>query len=142
MTLDEIEVEENLLLAPVIARLVTCRASDLQGPFPMPGRVTHVAFRLSTLNVMVGVEVHGPGVGTWLHVSYSLRGVDKPPEHKHTCRIRSLFFEPTQVVIAVFPPVAEYVNDAEVLHLWSRLDPAERLVPDLRSQDDEGTRRI
>ena len=117
------------------------KVPDVQGPIPLPD-CTHVAFRLSTLNVMVGVEVHGPGVGTWLHVSYSLRGVDKPPEHKHTCRVRQLFFDPAQVVIAVFPPAAEYVNDAEVLHLWSRLDPAERLVPDLRSLDDEGTRRI
>lgn len=135
------EAEERRLLEEHLSRIAKSRVPDLQGPTLLPG-CTHVAFRLSTLNVMVGVEVHGPDKGTWLHVSYSLRGVSKPPEHKHTCRVRSIFFEPTQVVVAVFPPVAEYVNDAEVLHLWSRLEPADRLVPDLRSEDDEGVPRV
>lgn len=109
----------------------------LQGP-----RVVHqlggVGFRWDHpdgLLVLVGLQHDATGE-RWLHVSYSHpQGV---PSHRVSAGIRESFFRPGSVVVQIWPPEGEYVNDHEnVLHLWERVT-SHRLIPDLRAQSPVG----
>jgi len=88
------------------------------------------------LRVFATVE-DKPDGHAWLHVSFSR--VDRTPSYEETCRVRHAFFPADAVVVQVFPPIREHVNIHEnTLHLWQRLDD-ERLVPDLRIVESDGS---
>lgn len=57
----------------------------------------------------------------WLHVSFSRRDKSTPSWHD-TKRVKLLFVGRERKAIQVLPPDAEYVNIAEVLHLFAPLD--------------------
>ena len=59
----------------------------------------------------------------WDHVSVSVftRGalhLSRLPTWEEMARIKDLFWEAEDCVMQVHPPKSEYVNMAEVLHLW------------------------
>lgn len=63
----------------------------------------------------------------WDHISVSIwqsrRGGRKQkrltlPSWEDMCFVKDLFFEPEEAVIQIHPPMSQYVNNAEVLHLW------------------------
>lgn len=78
----------------------------------------------------------------WEHVSVSLRGVGKGrydkrlfnpleslPTWEMMCFVKDLFFEKDETVIQFHPPEKDYVNIAEVLHLWRKKDHEVELPP-------------
>lgn len=87
---------------------------------------------LGGLRIFVSLEIVGEEV--WLQVSYSHRKTI--PSHLQTVRIREGMFRTGSVVVAVFPPVDEYINHhPRCLHLWERVT-GPRLIPDLRGEMD------
>lgn len=116
---------------------------SVRGPHWVPG-LRYPVFRTERLIVMVSIDrLAGRD---WLHVSYRKVSAADPakdddlPTHKDTVFVRETFFKPEGLVVAVFPPKVEYVNvDARVLHLWERFG-ADRLVPDLRTLENDDTR--
>jgi hypothetical protein len=58
--------------------------------------------------------------GGWEHVSVSLMGDKRRVPHwEEMCRVKSVFWEPEDVVIQFHPAESEYVNaHPGVLHLW------------------------
>jgi hypothetical protein len=53
----------------------------------------------------------------WYHVSYS--NPDRIPTHEETVIIRNNFFRPDSLVVAIFPPISEYINQhPRTLHLF------------------------
>lgn len=82
-------------------------------------------------DLVVGVSLNiDADLGLWYHVSYSF--ASRLPTHDDTVAVRRAFFDPSAVVVSVWPPEDEYVNHhAFVLHLWQRVG-GPRLVPDLR----------
>lgn len=76
----------------------------------------------------------------WYHVSYS--HPNRIPTHDETVLVRNVFFRPSVVVVAIFPPIDEYVNHhSRTLHLWERIE-GDRLIPDLRVSTGTGTLSI
>lgn len=63
----------------------------------------------------------------WEHVSVSIKGDDRLPTWAEMCHVKSLFWEPDEVVIQYHPREADYVNFHEaVLHMWR---PFSRKLP-------------
>jgi len=90
------------------------------------------------LRLMILVSVQDVGDELWLHLSASKsrdNGLRVLPTWEDLDMLRGLFFRPESVVLQVHPPVEEHFSISEVLHLWERVTPAERLVPDLRRVD-------
>ena len=57
----------------------------------------------------------------WDHVSVSVIGSKRTPNWNDMCKVKDLFFEPTETVIQYHPPHSEYVNNHEgCLHLWKK----------------------
>ncbi len=111
--------------------LPDAKVPGLLGPI-IDNRIGSPLWRIGDLQILATVQPDTAGT-PWYHVSYSL--ADKTPTHEQTCLVRAAMFKPTAVVVAVFPPVDEYVNlHPFCLHLWQRLTP-ERLIPDLRIHD-------
>lgn len=59
----------------------------------------------------------------WEHVSVSVPargGPTRPrlPTWQEMCQVKALFWDPEDVVVQFHPRESEYVNHAEVLHLW------------------------
>lgn len=104
------------------------RPAGLLGPILSPPPVGAPNWRLDGMIILTTVQESGGA--EWYHVSYSRP--DRVPSHEDTCAVRAAMFRPDALVIAVYPPVDEYINQHPYcLHLWERLGP-ERLVPDLR----------
>ncbi len=62
------------------------------------------------------------GLG-WEHVSISIVGNRKElPAWDEMCYIKDLFWDDTDVVVQYHPSKEEYVNNANVLHMWSPTD--------------------
>lgn len=107
------------------------KPSNLLGPIIDP-RLGHPTWRLGPLAIIATVQP-ASDESLWYHVSYSL--ADRCPTHDETCAVRAAMFRPDALVVAVFPPVDEYVNHMPFcLHLWQRIG-GERLIPDLRVSD-------
>lgn len=71
--------------------------------------------------------------GGWDHVSVSLDGVQsKTPAWHEMEAARRFFFEPTETVVQIHPPLDQYVTHTGlhmgVLHLWRKQD-AEHVLP-------------
>lgn len=104
------------------------KTRDLLGPIIDP-RLDQPKWTLGTLAILATVQP-AADESLWYHVSYSL--ADRCPTHDDTCAVRAAMFKPDALVVAVFPPVDEYVNHMPFcLHLWQRIG-GERLIPDLR----------
>jgi hypothetical protein len=54
----------------------------------------------------------------WDHVSVSIRGQKRLPTWCEMAYVRELFFEPEETCMQLHPPVADHINNGEVLHLW------------------------
>jgi hypothetical protein len=108
--------------------LPAAKSPGLLGPI-IDNRCGSPIWRIGDLQILATVQPDADGT-PWYHVSYSL--IDKTPTHEQTCMVRTAMFRPDVVVVAVFPPVDEYVNlHPFCLHLWQRLTK-DRLIPDLR----------
>ena len=59
--------------------------------------------------------------GTWLHTSCSVRGQRRLPTWEELSMVKQAVHE-DRLVVQVLPPRSAYVNIAEVLHLWERID--------------------
>lgn len=107
------------------------KSAGLLGPIIDP-RLCHPKWTLGPLVILATVQPADDET-LWYHVSYSL--ADRCPTHEETCAVRAAMFKPDALVVAVFPPVDEYVNHYPFcLHLWQRIG-GERLIPDLRVFD-------
>ncbi|MEX3859613.1 hypothetical protein AB3X94_37115 [Paraburkholderia sp. BR10923] len=78
----------------------------------------HGAFKLrirpTTTRIWV---IAGCGDG-WEHVSVSIANEKRLPTWPEMAYVKALFFDPEETVMQLHPPLSEYVNNAEVLHLW------------------------
>ncbi len=69
----------------------------------------------------------GPASG-WEHVSVSLP--TRCPTWREMCRVKDLFWEPTETVVQFHPKKAEYVNrHPYTLHLWKQVGVEAVLPP-------------
>lgn len=59
--------------------------------------------------------------GLWLHTSVSTRDGRALPSWADLARVK-MAIHGDRLVIQILPPRAQYVNVAEVLHMWERLD--------------------
>lgn len=110
----------------MVRQCMPAERTGLLGPYVKPAP----AWRMGALYVLTSVQPVADGT-TWYHVSYSRQ--DQIPTHEDTCAVRKAFFRADALAVAVFPPVDEYVNiHPRTLHLWQRLLPEDRLIPDLR----------
>lgn len=107
--------------------------ASFDGPRMRPHGL-QLAWRGRGLLVLADVGQRGDGspagTASWYHVSFSRTG--RMPTYDDAALVRRAFFRPASVVVQVFPPESEHVNDHPYcLHLWERLNPP-RLIPDLR----------
>lgn len=122
---------EQLELLQTMAPYILEKRPHYFGPFQSP-QFGGVYFQRKD-GLLVLVTIQRTEQREWLHVSLSF--ANKLPTHQDMRSVRGAFFAENAVVVQVFPPEAEYVNDNPfVLHLWQRLGP-DRLVPDLRILD-------
>lgn len=64
----------------------------------------------------------------WDHVSVSR--VERTPSWQEMERVRRLFFEPTETVVQLHPPLGDYVNHhPHCLHLWRKVGAEHPLPP-------------
>jgi len=99
--------------------------------------------------LLVLVSAQDVGDELWLHLSMSKSVIAKRgrkavakrvlPSWRDMAFARESFFRPGSVVLQIPPPEAEHVSIDEVLHLWERLEPDQRLVPDLRRPLEPGS---
>lgn len=88
---------------------------DHFGCFQIPGRQANGR----GLNV---IAVGGEGTG-WEHVSVSLADhKSRCPSWDEMCIVKKLFWEESACVVQYHPPEADYVDNAQVLHLWRCVD--------------------
>ena len=78
------------------------------------------------LRVMLSVGALGTR-GEWIHVSYS--HTNSTPNHKTAELVKKLFVGDNREAIANFPIKSRYVDSRFWLHLWSPLDPRDKLWP-------------
>ena len=65
----------------------------------------------------------------WDHVSVSIPGMKRLPTWYEMKHIKELFFEDWECVFQFHPPLDEYQNLCEVLHLWQPLRESITLPP-------------
>lgn len=66
----------------------------------------------------------------WEHVSVSLpENKSKCPSWEEMCLVKSLFWEDSECVVQFHPPKSDYVNHAQVLHLWKPVNATIPLPP-------------
>lgn len=87
---------------------------------PMRERARAYQFR-QHLKVLVSAAIYGAVHGRWLHVSVS-RADHVLPTWTEMALVKDVFIGGDRLALQVMPPDAEYVNIAEVLHLWHPLD--------------------
>jgi hypothetical protein len=84
------------------------------------------AFYLRVRPSPVRVYVIASDGGGWDHVSVSVASERRLPTWGEMAYIRRLFFHDDETVMQLHPPLSEYVNNAEVLHLWR---PQNDIIP-------------
>jgi hypothetical protein len=72
--------------------------------------------------------IAGSGSG-WDHVSVSVRNERRLPTWGEMAYLKGLFFEDDEAAMELHPPRAQWINNAEVLHLWRPHDVAIPLPP-------------
>jgi len=77
-------------------------------------------YEFNDIVVCVSLDVFAVG-GTWLHTSCSVRGQRRLPTWEELSMVKQAVHE-DRLVVQVLPPRSAYVNIAEVLHLWERID--------------------
>lgn len=96
---------------------------------PLPGWMDGAkAYTLGPLRIIMSDNdrYDGPKGDRWRHVSVSCE--DRLPTYDELCNVRARLFPPRAVVIQIFPPKSEHVNNhAYCLHLWWNKD--RRLTP-------------
>ncbi len=92
--------------------------STLGLPIPKGARV----FDAGRLRVIVSLDDCG-AEGVWLHTSVSVLGrvFARVPSWEDLARVKQIVHG-DRYAIQILPPRAQYVNVAEVLHLWERID--------------------
>ena len=96
----------------------------------------HPVFVVGRCSVIASLDERDGEV--WYHVSVGRDGGTKLPEYSDLVQVRDEMFQPDAVVVQVWPPKSEHYTFCEVLHLWQRVTPAGRLVPDLRATMPSG----
>lgn len=126
-TMDALEVA----LTGVARRLADSGARSV--PLPDVVKATGVVCGLAavlarpvgeTLSVIVTIERRGGGGGTWLHSSacgLTKNGRQRIPTWSELVMVKELVHD-DRLAVQILPPRAEWVNAAEALHLWERLD--------------------
>jgi hypothetical protein len=90
---------------------------DLFGVFHLPTGAR--LLRILATDGQGGITAAEP----WEHVSVSVRGrggVSRPklPTWDEMCRVKDLFWDGEDVVVQFHPARSQYVDNADVLHLW------------------------
>ena len=71
------------------------------------------------------------GDDRWEHVSVSCEGRKKRlPTWDEMCFVKDVFWDKEDCVVQFHPPESQYVNIAEVLHLWKPAYSEIKLPPD------------
>lgn len=112
---------------------VTAPTLDDILPTALPGAMVEIAnpvpslrnagqrwWKWGDLSVCVSLDDCGRE-GLWLHTSVSARRGRELPTWYDLARVKDAVHG-DRLVVQILPPRAEYVNFAEVLHLWERLD--------------------
>jgi hypothetical protein len=76
------------------------------------------AFQLRVRPSPVRVFVISSDGGGWDHVSVSVANERRLPTWAEMHHVKRLFFHDDEAVMQLHPPASEYVNNAEVLHMW------------------------
>jgi hypothetical protein len=87
------------------------------------------AFQLRIRPTTARVYVIASNGGGWDHVSVSVSNERRLPTWGEMAYIKRLFFDDGEAVMQLHPPAAQYVNNAEVLHLWRPHDDVVPLPP-------------
>jgi hypothetical protein len=87
------------------------------------------AFRLRIRPTTTRAWVIASDGGGWDHVSVSVADMKRLPTWGEMAYIKRLFFHDDEAVMQVHPPTSQYVNNAEVLHLWRPQHDAIPLPP-------------
>ena len=78
-------------------------------------------------NVFFAMVCDGKETG-WDHVSISAK--NRMPTWTEMCRVKDLFFDPTETVVQFHPKASEYVNNhPNCLHLWRNVNEEHQLPP-------------
>jgi hypothetical protein len=88
---------------------------------PLRGRMGdqyNGSFELRIRPTTIRVWVIASDGGGWDHVSVSVSNARRLPTWSEMNYIKRLFFHDDEAVMQLHPPAAQYVNNAEVLHLW------------------------
>lgn len=137
------------VIADGVAQLVPrVRDPALRGPLFHPDVLQPVYLlarpdSAEPLLILASILVHGEGTRkeAWYHVFTSYG--DRDPTYADLAAVRAAMFRAGSVVVQVFPPAEEHVDlHPHTLHLWERLRPAHRLVPDLRTTEADGRRGV
>lgn len=109
---------------------------EVRGRWSGPAVDTHLTpcpwWTVGPLRVAASVSEARDG-SLWWHVSVSRP--DRTPTYEELTEVRSRLFRASDVVLHVWPPVAEHFSlHPYCLHLWATLD-GQRPVPDLRTPD-------
>ena len=125
----------------VLRCLPRIRHPELDGPWFHPDHGSLLWFLGEDIKILSSVEEKSDG-NKWYHVSFSR--ADRIPSYEDMALIRDTLFRPTSVVLQVFPPREEHFNfHPHTLHLWERVTPPEeRVIPDLRILDTDGSKGI
>lgn len=83
------------------------RGDDYNGAF-------HLRAKPSPVRLWI-IASNGAG---WDHVSVSCANEQRLPTWREMAWVKDAFFEEYEAVMQLHPPRAQYVNNAEVLHLW------------------------
>lgn len=87
------------------------------------------------LHVVLSIITPDNWVGQWVHVSYS--HPHRTPNHNITMVVKKLFVGENREALSIYPPASRYVNTHEhCLHLWSPLDPRDRMWPKFEHEID------
>lgn len=82
------------------------------------GDLYNGAFRLRVRPSPARVFVIATNGGGWDHVSVSLANEKRLPTWDEMNYVKRLFFADDEPVMQLHPPASQYVNNAEVLHMW------------------------
>lgn len=106
---------------PTLADMMPDRLPPTWRPICDPRGLTGTRwFSVRDLRVCVTLDVCEPG-GTWLHTSVSVKGGRRLPTWSELSLVKGVIHE-DRLVVQILPPRSQYVNVAEVLHLWERID--------------------
>lgn len=98
--------------------------------FALPGEPRRIRCIASDCS---DIEKIAPDAPKWRHVSVSFGpGSKHCPSWELMCKIKDLFWEPSDAVIQIHPPNSEYINNhPHCLHLWQCLSEKQPLPPSI-----------